>query len=137
MKQIIQELLRKLRAILFSIFRKDNPNLSYIIVGIFSLIIAIAGMNIFIELTEHLKTEVLASYDKQISEYVVSFRTPWLTDYFTFVTHAADKYGYLIVLILFAIITYLAFKKWRYVLQITGVLVLSAVSNLLLKKVYK
>jgi undecaprenyl-diphosphatase len=108
--------------------------LSYVITGIIAFVMVVLGMNIFIELTEHLKDDILANYDKQISEYIVSFRTPWLTDYFTFVTHAGDKYGYLAVLVTFALITYLAFKKWRYVLQITGVLLLSAVSNLLLKR---
>lgn len=134
MRELLKEFTRKIRAILFSIFNKDNPNLSYIITGIIAFIMVVLGMNLFIELTEHLKDDLLASYDKQISDYIVSFRTPFLTTYFTFVTNAGDKYGYLIVLIAFALITYLAFKKKRYVLQITGVLVLSAVSNLLLKK---
>lgn len=134
MRELLKEFTRKIRVILFSIFNKDNPNLSYIITGIIAFVMVVLGMNIFIELTEHLKDDLLASYDKQISDYIVSFRTPFLTTYFTFVTHAGDKQGYLVVLFAFALITYLAFKKRRYVLQITGVLVLSAVSNLLLKK---
>ena len=134
MRELLKEFIKKIRAILFSIFNKDNPNLSYIITGIIAFVVVVLGMNIFIELTEHLKTEVLASYDKQISDYIVSFRTPFLTRYFTFVTNAGDRNGYLIVLVAFALITYLAFKKWRYVLEITGVLVLSAVSNILLKR---
>jgi undecaprenyl-diphosphatase len=134
MKQLLRKFTKKLRAILLGIFHKDNPNLSYMITGVIAFVMVVIGMNLFIELTEDLKTVLLINYDKQISEFIISFRTPFLTDYFTFITNAADRNGYLIVLVLFAVITYLAFKKWRYVLQITGVLLLSSISNALLKR---
>ncbi len=134
MKQILKEFIRKLRSILLGIFNKDNPNLSYIITAIIAFIVVVGGMNVFIELTEHIKEDILASYDTQIADYIISFRTPFLTRYFTFVTHVGDRNGYLIALALFAIITYLAFKRWRYVLQTTGVLLLSSISNIMLKR---
>lgn len=134
MTQILKQFIKKLRAILLEIFHKDNPNLSYIITGIIAFVMIVIGMNLFIELTEELKTVVLANYDKQISKFIISFRSSFLTDYFTFVTHAADRNGYLIALLLFTFITYLAFKKWRYIVQITGVLLLSSISNILLKR---
>ncbi|WP_291726335.1 phosphatase PAP2 family protein [Bernardetia sp.] len=134
MKQILKDFIRKLRSILLSIFNKDNPNLSYIITAIIAFIVVVGGMNIFIELTEHLKKDLLADYDKQIADYIISFRTPVLTKYFTFITHIGDRNGYLIALALFTLITYLAFKKWKYVIQITSVLLISSASNIMLKR---
>jgi len=135
MKQLLKEFINKVRIILFSIFNKDNPNLSYIITGIIAFVMVVLGMNIFIELTENLKDDVLVSYDKQISEYIISFRTPFLTTYFIFMTNLGDRNGYLIALLLFAAISYLVLKKWKYVLQITSVLLLSSISSFLLKKI--
>lgn len=134
MKQALFALIRKLRELLVRKFQQYNANLPYIITVIIALILVVGGINLFVELTDTLKTETLALYDQQITDYVISYRTPQLTNYFIFVTHVGDIYGYLFVLIATVLLSLLVFKHWKYVVQITTVLMLSAVSNLILKR---
>ncbi|HUH29745.1 phosphatase PAP2 family protein [Gelidibacter sp.] len=94
----------------------------------------VGGINLFIELTETLKSDLLADYDQKITEYVISLRTPELTKYFVFVTHVGDIYGYAFVLGTFMLLSIFVYKRWKYAVQIVLVLALSAVSNLILKR---
>ena len=134
MKQALIALIRKLRELLLRKFQQYNANLPYIITVTIALVLVIGGINLFVELTETLKTETLAIYDQQITDYVISYRTPLLTNYFIFVSQVGDIYGYLIVLISTVLLSILVFKRWKYVVQITTVLLLSSVSNMILKR---
>ena len=77
---------------------------------------------------------MLANVDDKITEYVISFRTPALTDFFIFMTNVGDIYGYLIVLSIYFLVSWIFFKRWKYVLQTTLVLLLAAGSNVMLKR---
>ena len=134
MRQALFAFIRKFRELLVRKFHQYNANLPYIITVTVALILVIGGINLFIELTDTLKTEALATYDQQITDYVISYRSPKLTNYFIFVTHVGDIYGYLFVMISIILLSILVFKHWKYVVQITTVLLLSAVSNLILKR---
>lgn len=134
MRQALFEFIKKLRAILKDKFHQYDVTLPYLIIIVVSLIIVVGGINLFIELTEQLKTEVLDTYDHQITEYVISFRKPSLTKYFIFVTKVGDIYGYLVVLTSMVVLSIFVFKKWTYVIKTTIVLALSAVSNMILKR---
>ena len=134
MRQTLFEFIRKFRDFLKHIFRKDNPELPYILIVLASLIIVVVGITIFIELTEELKGTVLAQYDQQISDYIISFRTPLLTEYFIFVTNVGDLYGYLAMFVIAILVSMLYFKNWKYILQTFFVLVLASIANVLLKR---
>lgn len=134
MKQTVKDILKKTRTILFSIFNKHNPNLAYIITGGIAFIIVVIGMNMFIELTEELKTDSIAYYDQKIADFIISYRTPFLTDFFTYFTHLGDLYAYLILLFCFGLLAYFILKKRRYVIQITSVILLASISNRMLKR---
>ena len=134
MKKTLYEIIKSIRTFLSEKFHQEDSRLPYFITVIVSLIIVVGGINLFIELTETLKTEMLASYDTAITDYVLSFRSPMLTKYFVFVTDIGDVNGYLIVLTLFAIISWFVLKRWKYVLQATIVLALATVSNMALKR---
>ncbi len=134
MRQTLFEFIKKFGHFLRHTFRKDNPELPYILTVSVSLIAVVIGINIFIELTAELKGDVLAQYDQQISDYVISFRSPLLTDYFIFITDVGDFYGYLIVLTIAIIVTALYFKNWKYILQTIFVLLLASLSNVMLKR---
>ena len=134
MRKALIAFIRKLREILFGKFHQYNANLPYVLTVLAALIIVIVGINLFIELTDTLKTETLATYDQNITNYIISYRSPALTDYFIFVTNIGDVYGYLIVIVCTLLISILKFKRWKYVAQITIVLALSAVSNMILKR---
>ncbi len=134
MKKTLYEIIKSIRTFLSEKFHQEDSRLPYFITVIVSLIIVVGGINLFIELTETLKTEMLASYDTAITNYVLSFRSPMLTKYFVFVTDIGDVNGYLIVLTLFVIISWFVLKRWKYVLQATIVLALATVSNMALKR---
>lgn len=134
MRKAIKLLIEKLREFLRDKFHQYDVTLPYVITVVIALIVVVGGINIFIELTETLKSDLLADYDQQITEYVISLRTPALTKYFIFVTHVGDVYGYAIVLGVFTLMSIFVFKRWKYTVQIVLVLLLSAVSNLILKR---
>lgn len=130
MIKLLFSLIQKLREYL----GKYDVTLPYFIAIVLALIIVVGGINLFIELTDTLKTEELTQYDDKITDYIISFRTPALTEYFTFVTRVGDLNGYIVVVVLSALISIVVFKKWKYILQIVLVLALSALSNLVLKR---
>lgn len=134
MRKTIKLLIDKLRAFLREKLHQYDVTLPYVITLIIALIIVVGGINLFVELTESLKTDLLADYDQQIAAYVISHRNPELTKYFIFVTHVGDIYGYAAVLIAFTLMSIFVFKNWKYIIQIVLVLILSAVSNLMLKR---
>lgn len=127
-------LIRKLHAFLIEKFKQYDVTLPYFITFVVALIVVVGGINLFVELTETLKSDLLADYDHQITQYVLSHRSPALTKYFIFVTHVGDIYGYLIVVGAFAVVSIFVFKRWKYIAQILLVLALSALSNLILKR---
>lgn len=134
MRQALFKFIKKFGDFLKHNFRKDNPELPYIITVLVSLIVVVVGITIFIELTEELKGAVLVQYDQQISDYIISFRTPLLTEYFIFVTDVGDLYGYLTMFVIAIVVSFLYFKNWKYILQTFFVLVLASISNVLLKR---
>ena len=134
MREFLRGAIAKIREYLAGHFKWFDEKLPYILTVLIGLILVVVGINVFIELTETLTTETLAYYDEQITQFFVSRRTPGLTKYMLFVTYVGDVYGYLIVLALCILITTLVFKRWKWVLQITLVLALSAVSNMILKR---
>jgi len=111
-----------------------SVNLPYLIVLLVALIIFTGGIKLFIKLTDSLQTDLLASYDALISETIVSYRSPALTSYFTFVTELGDAIGYLIMFVVCTTLFYVIFKNWKYVIQISVVLIMTLSSNLLLKQ---
>ena len=134
MRKTVKLLIEKLRAFLREKLHRYDVTLPYVITLIIALIIVVGGINLFIELTETLKSDLLGDYDQQITEYVISHRSPALTKYFVFVTHVGDVYGYAAVLIAFTLMSIFVFKNWKYITQIVLVLALSALSNLILKR---
>lgn len=134
MKQTLYTLIKTLRQFLANKLNQYNTTLPYVITVIVALIIVVGGINLFIELTETLKTDILATYDTAITDYVISYRSPSLTNYFKFMTNVGDAYGYLIVLGIFLLLSLLVFKRWKYVVQATLVLALATVSNMILKR---
>ncbi|MGE5943887.1 MAG: phosphatase PAP2 family protein [Flavobacteriales bacterium] len=134
MIKILFDLIKKLRFFLITKFKQYNVSLPYIITLTIATIFVVGGINLFVELTDTLSTDVLANYDKQITDYVISYRSPMLTDYFIFVTHVGDFYGYAVVIGISIFVSLVIFKKRKYVVQIVLVLALSGLSNWILKR---
>ena len=134
MKQSLFTFIKSLREFLANKLNQYNTTLPYVITVIIALVIVVGGINLFVELTETLKTETLATYDTAITDYVIYYRTSGLTSYFKFMTYVGDVYGYLIVLVVFLLISLLVFKRWKYVVQATMILALATISNMVLKR---
>lgn len=99
-----------------------------------ALVFVVLGINVFIELTDKMAADGFKSFDDTVFDFFISRRTPFLTDYFTFVTEVGDVRGYLIVIGLATIISVFYFKKWKYIAQIVFVMAISSLSNLVLKR---
>ncbi len=135
MKDKIIEFLRLIKSILRDKFHQYNSKLPYLISIILALIIVVVGINVFIDLTNTLSSDLVANYDRKITEYVVSFRTPELNKILQFITNLGDLYGYIIITTICSIFFYFKFKNWHYVVQLIFVIIISGLSNLALKEV--
>ena len=135
MYQQIKYIITQAKVLFSKFFDRYDGKLPYLITVGVAVLVVIGGINLFVELTENLHTEVLATYDSAITDYVVSFRAPYLTQYFVAVTHIGDVYGYLAALIICISLFLLVFKNWKFVLQLGVVMVLALSSNVILKKV--
>lgn len=113
-----------------------NDELPYYLLIIFSFLIFIIGVNLFVELTEELSGEALERYDEQIADYFASLRTPALTSAVIFLTDLGDLYAYITAMILATIFFFYKLRSWKFIFQLLGVLLLSAISNIALKKVF-
>jgi len=135
MKEKIIEFLRELKSILRDKFHQYNDKLPYIITIILALIIVMVGINVFVELTNTLNSDLIAKYDAAITKYVISFRTPLLNNILQFITNLGDLYGYIVVTTICSLFFFFKFKNWRYVAQLVFVIIISGLSNLALKEV--
>jgi len=135
MKKKLELFIYICKSFLFQKFRQYNKKLPYIITAVLAFIIFMAGLKLFVELTEGLKTDLLANIDTKITQYIISYRTPSLTSFFVFVTRVGDRLGYVIVFVLSSLLFYFIFKSWRYVIQLMIVLLVAASSNVLLKQI--
>ncbi|BAO55986.1 hypothetical protein NMS_1977 [Nonlabens marinus S1-08] len=135
MQKELIALLKKVKQMLSQTFKRYDDRWPYLITAIVAALVFFAGIKLFIALTEILKSEYLASYDTTISENVALYRSPYLTDYFVFVTNLGDALGYLIVFSVCTLLFYLIFKNWKYVAQLALVMVLALSSNLILKQI--
>ncbi|MEB8328383.1 phosphatase PAP2 family protein [Flavobacteriaceae bacterium KMM 6897] len=134
MKVLLGGFIRGIRNFLFQTFGSYQQKLPYVLMVAIALLIVIGGINLFVELTATLKTETLSAYDHEITQYIISYRNPVLTRYFKFVTEVGDVHGYLIVLGISILLTAFIFKRWKYIAQISLVLFLATLSNVMLKR---
>lgn len=132
-KNLIQ-VLRYLKEFFKKTSGRYSEHLPYLLIGVVALVVFVGGIHLFIDLTDSVRDDAVAQYDQSISEFITSYRSPFLTDYFTFVTEVGDALGYLIVFVICTVLFYLFFKNWKYVIQISAVLILAMSSNLILKQ---
>lgn len=127
----LKSIVEKTRAYLSG---RNNEKLPYVTTTLVAFIIVVGGINLFVELTASVKQEMMGRFDEQATDFFLSFRNPALTDYFVFVTDVGDVEGYLVMLVISIVLTFLVFKKWKYVAQIFVVLILATLSNMMLKR---
>ncbi|MDT7827424.1 phosphatase PAP2 family protein [Pricia sp. S334] len=133
-KQIVKGSIERLKAVLAPAFDQYSRHLPYIITTAIALVVVVGSINLFVELTDGLKEGELSAIDSQITDYIISFRTPARTEFFIWLTHVGDIYGYLIIGGIFIFLSAVVFKSWKYIAQIGIVLILATLSNMMLKR---
>lgn len=135
MRQTIKSIILWVRQFLRERFHQDNPLFSYYLTILVSFIIFVTSLNLFVELTEGLRDNELTDFDDRVSAAVHSYRSPSRTAVFEFITHLGDRFAYLVFTL--AVAAFFVYKngKWKFALQSLAVLLLSSLSNVVLKKV--
>lgn len=112
----------------------ENKELPYYILIFLSFLFFVFAINLFVELTDELKGTTIESYDQRVTAFFTSLRSPGLTRFVVFITDIGDVYGYLFLTALAVIFFLWKFKSLKFVLQLVGVLLLSILSNMALKR---
>ncbi len=135
MKEILKKIVEKGKDVLSKKFRQDNPKVTYIFIAVIAIIIFIASIHLFLEITEDLKAKYMTDIDASVSHYITSFRSPELTKYFTLATNVGDSLGYICAFVIVTIVFYLMFDNWKYVVELAIISLLALSSNLILKQI--
>lgn len=117
-------------------FSRSNPYLPYYILIIASLLVFVIATNVFVELSGEISGTVLREYDTKITDFITSFRSPKLNKFFQFVTDLGDLYAYLVATTIVSLFFFFKLKNKRFVFQLIGVVILSALANIALKRAF-
>lgn len=135
----MEELLKKIILAIRRFFKEKlhykSEDLPYYLTILAALIIFIAGLNGFVELTEELADNELGAFDSRVSDFVISFRQDWLTSFLIFITTVGTRSGYLIITFLLTLYFFLRHRSWKFIVQTVVVLLLASLSNVALKEV--
>jgi membrane-associated phospholipid phosphatase len=135
MKSIFVKPILKVKDFIRNKFHPKNEDLPYYVTIVVSFIIFVLALNGFIELTDELAENELEPFDTAVQNFVISYRTPWLTVFFEFMTDMGDRLAYILITMALVAYFYIARKGWKFILQTASVLILSTLSNILLKRV--
>lgn len=130
----LEAVVRWVRRLIRERFNSRNPDLPYYItIGVASVLFILA-LNGFVELTEELAEKELEPFDRRVSAFVTSFRSPGLTGFFSAITRLGERIPYIVISVLLAGLLFLRYKSLNMILQTVAVLLLSSVSNIALKR---
>jgi membrane-associated phospholipid phosphatase len=135
MKKVLFKIIDYIRWFVKEKLHSGNPNLPFYIAIALSIILFGVTFGLFLEITENLFEDNLAPYDEAVTDAVMQFRSPALTKVFTYITHMGDRTVYLVIIVGLSIYFWLRFRNWKFTAQMTVVLMLTAISNVAIKKV--
>ncbi len=115
---------------------RSHPDFPFYLLIFIAFLIFVLGTNIFVELTQQVQGETIDDFDNKITDFVTSFRTPALNHFFQFVTDLGDVYAYIIATTIAAIFFFFKLKNKKFILQLLGVVILSALANMALKEAF-
>ena len=115
---------------------RSNPDFPFYLLIFISFLVFTVGINFFVELTEEVQGETIGRFDKRITDYITSFRTPGLNNFFQFITDLGDFYAYLITTIVAGLFFLYKLKNKKFIFQLIGVVILAFLVNLALKEVF-
>lgn len=136
MIETLLAIVRWIRKFIREKFHSDNGELPYYVTILISAILFVVALNGFVEITDELAENELTGLDKAITEYIISFRSEALTNYFTFATDLGDRNAYIVITVFLAAYYFFKQRSWKFILQTTLVLLLATFSNIVLKRVF-
>lgn len=116
-------------------FSRKNKDLAFYILILIALIVFVVGLNAFVELTKQMQGNALTNFDRTITDFVISFRTPQRNRFFQFISNVGDIYGYLVATFLVTFYLFFKLRSWKFIFQLLAVIIISGLSNLALKEV--
>jgi membrane-associated phospholipid phosphatase len=133
MKKLLAKIIQVIKKFLKEKLRYTSEDLPYYLTIIIAIVLFGIGLKIFVELTDELAENELENFDNVITDFVLSFRSDGLTNFFEFVTHLGDRYAYIAIIIALAAFFWFRYKNWKFTAQMIGVLILATLSNVALK----
>lgn len=130
-KELVYDLIQSIRKQLTG----SNPYLPFYLLIFFAFIAFVLGVNLFVELTDELPGKGIKNYDDAITNYIISWRSPTLNQFFQVVTDMGDVYAYIVVTTIAVAYFIFKLKNKKFIFQLLGILLLSAISNIALKQV--
>lgn len=115
---------------------RNHPYFPFYLLIFVAFVIFVVGMNLFVELSEEVSGKTLRRYDTEVTDFITSFRSPELNKFFQFITDLGDVYAYIIATTIAAIFFFFKLRNKWFVFQLVGVLVLSALANIALKRAF-
>lgn len=134
MPQTPKEIIFWIQQFIRSKIHFKQEHISHYLSILVSIVLFVISLSLFLELTEELKDNDLGFYDYYFSEKIQNYRTPSLTSFNQFITHLGDRSTYIILSVVFAAFLLIWTGKWKFALQTTLVLIISSISNIVLKQ---
>lgn len=135
MEALLKKIILAIRRFFKETLHYKSEDLPYYLTILVALLIFIAALNGFVELTEELAENSLGAFDTKVTNFVISFRRDWLTTFLVFITNVGTRSGYLIIIALLTLYFVVRHRSWKFIVQTVVVLLLSSLSNVALKEV--
>lgn len=135
MRHLIEAIIRWIKSFFKEKFHQEHPDFAYYFTIVVSFVLFVVSLNVFIELTEELKEDQLTAFDNALTTFIQSYQTPALTAILSFITHLGDRFAYIFFTLAVAAFFYFRYGVWNFAFQSVLVLLLSSLSNIVLKRV--
>ncbi len=135
MEALLKKIIQAIRSFFKERLHYQNEDLPYYLTIVAAFILFCVGLKAFVELTEELAQNQLVAFDERVSDFVISFRTGWLTIFFIFMTNVGAQFGYVAMTIALTLYFFLRHRNWKFIVQTVAVLILSSGSNVVLKEI--
>ena len=129
MEDFLNKFIQAIRTFFKEKLHYKAEDLPYYLTILIAMVLFVVGLNAFVELTEELVQNELASFDSKISSVVLSFRRDSITAFMIFITNVGTRTGYFIVVVLLAAYFFLPHRSWKFIVQTVAVLILASLST--------
>lgn len=133
MKNSIYKIIRKIIDFLQTHVSRKHEDFPFYVLIFAAFVVFLVALNLFAEISDEILENSGQAFDARVTDYVLSFRSDALTNFFIIITNMGKFYAYLIMAAVVCVFLFLKFKNWKFILQLLAVTILSALSNMALK----